>query len=130
MNTDFLGKGFAFPLSVNSRGGITQSQQAQKVRESILTILGTQYGERAMRPNFGCNLESLVFAPNNRATANLAQYYVEEGLNTWEPRILLEEVRVTNDYDNNRLLIQIRYRLKSTYEPQNLVYPFYLEQQV
>lgn len=130
MNTDFLGKGFAFPLSVNSRGGIAQSQQAQKVRESILTILGTQYGERAMRPNFGCNLESLVFAPNNRATANLAQYYVEEGLNTWEPRILLEEVTVTNDYDNNRLVIQILYRLKSTYEPQNLVYPFYLEQQV
>ena len=130
MNTDFLGKGFAFPLSVNSRGGITQSQQAQKVRESILTILGTQYGERVMRPNFGCNLESLVFAPNNRATANLAQYYVEEGLNTWELRILLEEVTVTNDYDNNRLVIQIRYRLKSTYEPQNLVYPFYLEQQV
>ena len=128
MNTDFLGKGFAFPLSVNSRGGITSSQQAQKVRESILTILGTQYGERVMRPNFGCNLESLVFAPNNRATANLAQYYVEEGLNTWEPRILLEEVGVTNDHNQNRLLIQIRYRLKSTYEPQNLVYPFYLEQ--
>ena len=128
MNTDFLGKGFAVPLRVNSRGGITSSQQAQKVRESILTILGTQYGERVMRPNFGCNLESLVFAPNNRATANLAQYYVEEGLNTWEPRILLEEVGVTNDYDQNRLVIQIRYRLKSTYEPQNLVYPFYLEQ--
>lgn len=128
MNTDFLGKGFAVPLRVNSRGGITSSQQAQKVRESILTILGTQYGERVMRPNFGCNLESLVFAPNNRATANLAQYYVEEGLNTWEPRILLEEVGVTNDYDQNRLVIQIRYRIKSTYEPQNLVYPFYLEQ--
>ena len=129
MNTDFLGKGFAFPLRVNSRGGITRSQQAQKVQESILTILGTQYGERVMRQNFGCNLESLVFAPNDLATANLAQYYVEEGLNTWEPRILLEEVTVTNDYDQNRLVIQISYRLKSTYEPQNLVYPFYLEQQ-
>lgn len=129
MNADFLGKGFAFPLRVNPRGGIQRSQQAQKVKESIRTILGTQHGERVMRPTFGCNLESLAFAPNNRATANLAQFFVEEGLKTWEPRILLEDVTVENDHAQHCLLIQIRYRLKSTYEPQNLVYPFYLEQQ-
>jgi uncharacterized protein len=128
MNPDILGKGFAFPLHVDSRGGIAGSQQAQKIRESIRVILGTQHGERLMRPSFGCNLKSLVFAPNSRATADLARYYVEEGLATWEPRILLEEVTVENDLRANCLNIQIRYGIKSTYEPQNLVYPFYLEQ--
>jgi len=127
MNTDFLGKGFAFPLSVNARGGINQSQQEQKIKDSIRMILGTQYDERVMRPNFGCNLKSLIFAPNNKTTANLAKYYVEEGLNTWEHRIILEDVMVKNDYENNCLTIQIFYKIKATYEPQNLVYPFYLE---
>jgi hypothetical protein len=125
-SNDFLGRGFAYPLRINPSGGVQSSAQTQKIQESILTILGTQYGERLMRPRFGCNLRSLVFSPNNIATANLARYYVEEGLKTWEPRILLEDVLVENDRQNDCLMVHIHYRIKSTYEPQNLVYPFYL----
>jgi uncharacterized protein len=128
MDTDFLGKGFAFPLQINQLGGIDASKQEQKIKESILIILGTQYNERVMRPNFGCNLKSLVFAPNNAATANLARHYVEEGLTKWEPRIALDEVVVENNNSEKKLLISISYRIRSTNEPGNLVYPFYLEQ--
>ena len=109
MGVDILGKGFAFPMGVNLRGGIQKCSQAQKVRESIFIILSTQHGERLMRPTFGSNLNSLVFAPNNIATANLARHYVE------------------NDGQHGRLLIHIHYTIKATFEPQNLVYPFYLE---
>lgn len=128
MKTNILGKGFAFPLQVNKRGGIAEAQYAQKVAESIRVILGTQQGERVMRPTFGCQLQRLAFAPNTRATADLARYYVEQALTTWEPRMLLDEVFVTNDYRAGCLLIEIRYHIKATYEPQNLVYPFYLQQ--
>ena len=127
MNTDILGRGIAFPLQRNAHGGIKESQHAQKVRESILVILGTQHGERLMRPTFGCNLRSLVFAPNNAATANLTRHYVEEALRIWEPRILLDSVTVQNDNEHARLIINVDYHLKSTYEAQNLVYPFYLQ---
>jgi uncharacterized protein len=129
MTTDILGKGFAFPLQVNTVGGIRASMLAPKVEQSILIILGTQHGERVMRPTFGCNLRSLVFAPNDAATASLARFYVEEGLTTWEPRIVLDEVRIENDNRNGRLLISIDYLIKSTYESRNLVYPFYLQPQ-
>jgi phage baseplate assembly protein W len=128
MNTDFLGKGFAYPLQINPQGGIKISKQEQKIKESILVVLGTQYGERLMRPDFGCNLKSLIFAPNNTATANLARHYVEEGLTKWEPRIILDEVIVENDNSQERLIIHVRYRIKSTNDPGNLVYPFYLGQ--
>lgn len=128
MKTDILGRGFSFPLQINIRGGIKEIQQEEKVRQSILIILGTQHGERLMRPKFGCNLQSLVFAPNNAATANLARFYVEEGLKSWEPRIQVEEVDVENDNEEAKLVINIRYRIKSTNEPHNLVYPFYLQQ--
>lgn len=128
MIADILGRGPAFPLRVNAQGGIHASGLDQKVRQSILVILGTQHGERLMRPDFGCNLASLVFAPNNTATANLARHYVEEGLRRWEPRILVDEVIVENDNRNDQLLINVRYRIRSTLEPGNLVYPFYLGQ--
>jgi phage baseplate assembly protein W len=127
MSTDILGRGFAFPLRTDSRGGIRQSAAAQKVEESVRIILRTQDGERVMRPTFGCNLRSLAFAPNNAATANLARHYVEEGLRRWEPRILLDEVTVRNDPLEDRLLIAVAYRIRATYEPGNLVHPFYLQ---
>ena len=114
-------------MQINQRGGISVSRHEEKIRESILTILGTQYNERVMRPDFGCNLRSLVFAPNNTATANLTRHYVEEGLTKWEPRIFLDEVIVENDNSESRLVIHVSYRIKSTNEPGNLVYPFYLE---
>lgn len=126
--TEHLGTGISFPTGVNQQGRTKLSRDAQKVRESIFIILGTQHGERLMRPDFGCNLHSLVFAPGNSATANLAAHYVEEGLARWEPRIDVEKVIVENDNQHARLLIHIHYRIKSTSEPQNLVYPFYLGQ--
>lgn len=128
MTTDFLGEGISYPLRINTRGGIVVARQEEKVRQSMHVILGTQHGERLMRPNFGANLRTLVFAPNNAATANLARFYVEEALRTWEPRILVDEVHVRNDHHRGQLLIDIRYRMKATNEPQNLVYPFYLQQ--
>ncbi len=128
MKTDILGKGFAFPLQTNSVGGIKASEQRQKIEESIRIILGTQHGERLMRPTFGANLKRLAFAPNTAATANLAHFYVEDALRTWEPRVLIEELTIQNDNASARLLINIRYRIKSTNEQGNLVYPFYLQQ--
>lgn len=129
MPPDFLGKGLAFPLQTNSRGGTQQAGQQEKIRQSILMILGTQHGERVMRPAFGANLQRLVFAPNNLATANLARFYVEEALRAWEPRIEVEEVAAApNKNETARLDIEVRYRIKATNESGNLVYPFYLQQ--
>ena len=125
---DIYGSGIAYPMNLTTGGGIRKSSHEGKIRQSILVILGTQHGERLMRSKFGANLKSLTFAPNNKTTANLAQFYVEEALRNWEPRIHLDEVIVKNDNLESRLLIEIRYRIKGTFEPQNLIYPFYLQQ--
>jgi phage baseplate assembly protein W len=129
MAMDFYGRGASFPFKLSAKGGIAESANLRKVEESIRIILGTQYGERVMRPDFGCNLKSLVFAPNNTATAALARRYVQDGLKQWEPRINVKDVTVTNDNVNAVLLIEIRYQVKASLDPQSMIYPFYLEQQ-
>jgi phage baseplate assembly protein W len=126
MSTDFHGRGMTFPLRLGV-AGISESAGAAKVEESIRVVLGTQYGERLMRPRFGCNLRSLAFAPNNVATANLARYYVAEGLAQSEPRIEVLDVAVANDNAGGTLVITIGYRLRGTQDVRTLVYPFYLE---
>ena len=126
MNEQFLGSGLAFPLQLGVAGLALSAGQA-KVEQSIRIILGTQYGERVMRPQFGSNLKALAFAPNNASTANLARYYVTEALSNWEPRIDVMDVAVTSDNPGAALLIDIRYQLRATGDVHNQVYVLNLE---
>ena len=129
-SADYYGRGLSYPLQIGPSGGCAESSGMTKVEESIRIILGTQYGERVMRPTFGCNLKSLMFAPNNSMTANLARYYIQQGLQQWEPRIDVMGVDVQNtDFSGaSGLLINILYRLRATQDVQSMIYPFYLEQ--
>lgn len=127
MGDAIYGSGLSHPFRLGV-AGLSVSAGPGKVEESIRLILGTRYGERVMRPDFGCNLGSLTFAPNNAATANLARYYVAEGLARWEPRI--EVLEVTPGIPTGQphvLILDIAYRLRATQDVHNLVYPFYLE---
>lgn len=126
MTDEIYGRGLSYPLRLDATG-VSTASGPRKVEESIRLILGTQYGERLMRPTFGSNLRTLSFAPNNSSTANLARYYVAEGLARWEPRIEVLEVAVENSATQPVLVISIVYRLRATQDVHNLVYPFYLE---
>lgn len=126
MNDQLLGNGLAYPLRLGPVG-LAQSAGQAKVEQSIRIILGTQHGERVMRPAFGSNLRALAFAPNNASTANLARFYVTDALGRWEPRIDVLDVAVTNDNVGAALRIDIRYRLRATGDVHNLVFVLNLE---
>lgn len=123
---DILGAGWAFPVGVDARGRVALARQAEDVDQAIRMILLTPKGQRVMRPEFGCQIHDLIFAPNDATTFGLAAYYVEEALAFWEPRILVQAVDVVPDpEDPARLLIHIRYEIKATYDQRALVFPFY-----
>jgi uncharacterized protein len=124
-SSDYIGAGFAFPLCVNVQGSIQLSSGTPNLEEAILIILQTDLGERVYRPNFGSRLSELVFEPLNTQTLLLIRLYVEEALQTWEPRIILREVR-TDPYPSGRVDIEIIYQPKNSYDIRSLVYPFYL----
>jgi len=116
-------------LGISPTGGIQMVEETASVRQSILLLLSTIPGERVMRPTFGCNLKSLVFAPNNSSTVALARHYVQDGLKQWEPRINVQNVNVTSDNTGGVLLIEVSYSIKATLQIESLIYPFFLEQQ-
>jgi phage baseplate assembly protein W len=123
---DFLGSGWAFPPRVDARGRIALARQEQDVEEAIRMILLTPKGQRVMRPEFGCRIHDLAFAPNNSTLLGLASFYIEEALRMWEPRIHVEEVRARIDAESpERVLVDIQYRIKSSHDRRSLVFPFY-----
>lgn len=122
-----LGRGFGYPIAINPQGNLHVSDGEQSVRESIWIILRTRPGERLRRPSFGCRLHELTFAPLNQKTLVEMRLFVEEAIKTWERRIVLDEVQVEPQAELGRVDITIAYRLRDSYTPGNLVYPFYLQ---
>ena len=123
---DFTGKGWGFPLRTDATGGIALVSGEREIEESMRLILGTAYGERPMRPEFGCAIHDFVFAPADTALAGLIAYEVRASLRRWEPRIDVQEVTVEVSADNpNLVYIDVAYVVSQTNDPRNLVFPFY-----
>jgi phage baseplate assembly protein W len=142
---DFLGSGWSFSfqedewtgqrkgMTLDGRGSLALAHREKDIEEAIYIILMTAKGERVMRPEFGCDIHTLMFHPNNATTAGLAEYYVRDALARWEPRIEVEGVRVIQTEEMGGAVtssavmhIDIRYRIKATNDERNLVFPFYL----
>lgn len=125
----FLGVGWAFPPCVTPDGKIALAEFEEDIRQAIRIILGTNPGERVMRPDFGAGLNQFVFEPVNATTLNLIKTRVQESLIAWEPRIDVLSIDVTSDTsEHNKLLIDANYRVRATNSQFNLVYPFYLQE--
>ena len=123
---DIIGAGWSFPVGIDARGHVSLARREQDIEQAMLLILLTPKGQRVMRPEFGCQIHDLIFAPNDANTAGLATYYVEDALAMWEPRIRVLEVLTRSDDENpERLLITINYEVKATYDQRSLVFPFY-----
>ncbi len=126
----FLGVSWKFPIDVDRRRGVAMSQYEDNIYESIIIILGTALGERVMRPDFGCRIHDLIFAPNNANTHGLIIYYVREAIVKWEPRVQDVTVEVeTDSYDETKVLVKVQYKVISTNNVYNLVYPFFLQRE-
>lgn len=130
-NADFIGQGWRFPIKVNARGGISWSQGAERIEDAIWLIIKTATGERAMRPQFGAGVYGFVFQPNSPATRAALADAINRALREWEPRIDLLGVLVEEaPGEPSQALVSIEYRIRSTNELFNVVYPFYLEEGV
>jgi uncharacterized protein len=123
---DFTGRGWAFPLRLDGSGSFALSGGEQDAEEAIRLILGTAYGERPMRPEYGCGIHDLVFDTIDARLAGRVAAEVTASLTRWEPRIEVESVQATPDPTAPHVLrIAVAYRLRATNDRRNLVFPFY-----
>ncbi|WP_239336673.1 GPW/gp25 family protein [Frankia sp. CiP3] len=127
MAEQFIGAGWAFPLRTDATGSVALVAREREIVEAIRLILGTAPGERPMRPEFGCGIHDYVFAPADENTAGQIAFEVRAALERWEPRIDVRDVLVDFDAEEaGTLYIDIRYVIRGTNDPRNLVFPFYV----
>ena len=82
-----------------------------------------------MMPDFGCSINSFVFSGQDYTTLMMMKREVENALVMWEPRIRDIDVDIVSSSDETgKLVINVNYVVRSTNNPFNLVYPFYINE--
>ena len=131
-NTDFIGKGLGFPpefIKNQSEQDIVMVEGAQDIEQSLQILLSTRPNERMLAPDYGCNLDPLIFEPLDLSLISLMQDVVKMAIIRYEPRIKLNQVQIeTQDSLQGTVAIHIDYTIKSTNSRFNFVYPFYLQE--
>lgn len=97
-----------FPFSIDSRGRSTEVQGDAHIRDMIEQVLFTVPGERVNRPDFGCGLLQMVFAPNSDALAAALQMTVQGALQQWLGELIEVEEVLVESLDA-RLQVTVQY---------------------
>lgn len=104
-----------FPYRIDASGRTAGAQTEEHVRQLIEQVLFTSPGERINRPDFGCGLAALVFAPNSPELAAATQFMVQGALQRWLGDLVqVEAVRVAAE--DSILRVEVQYRLARTQE--------------
>ncbi|MBW7956867.1 MAG: GPW/gp25 family protein [Deltaproteobacteria bacterium] len=127
MSSGFLGRGWSFPPTFDrSLARVEMLEEEADIASSLEVLLSTIAGERVMLPQYGCNLEELVFENLDTRMKTMMADNIESAILYHEPRIRLERVRLDASREmQGVVLIEVMYRVKTTNSRFNFVYPYY-----
>jgi Bacteriophage baseplate protein W len=126
MTTDFIGRGWAFPIAVRDNGAIATVDGVANIEKAMCVVLQTRLGERPMRPRFGSRLHDFMFDGLTTGRLVAIEQEVARALASCEPRVRIDAVRArAASAGRGRVDIDIAYTLLATNDPHNLVVPFY-----
>ena len=90
----------------------------KNIKSDLIQLILTNPGDRVMLPQFGTALRKYFYEPNTAATRQKIQTEIIKAIDTWEPRITVKDISVTNlsEVNNgvntinpNGVLVRINY---------------------
>ena len=123
----FLGRGWGFPPEFNrATKAVNMLEDEADIKSSLEILLSTRLGERVMVPDYGCNLDELLFNPLTLTLKTYVIDLIKTAILYYEPRIDLNKINIDpTDELEGVLLINLDYTVRATNSRKNMVYPFY-----
>lgn len=109
------------PFAFDARGRAARSNDDEHVRDLIKAVLFTAPGERANRPEFGCGVRQLVFAPLSEALAATTQHLIQGALLRWLGDLIMVE-RVSVATEDSTMEITVVYSVRANGQRQSAVF--------
>ena len=88
-------------------GDLAVKYDVNAVKQSLKTLLLTQYYERPFQPELGSPIYGMLFEPLDVITANTLKLQIELLIRNHEPRVVNQSVTVTPMYDQNAFKVDI-----------------------
>jgi len=127
--SDFLGKGWAFPPSfVRGSNSVKMVSKEEDIRQSLGILLSTSVGERFLQPAYGCNLHDFLFESLDGSLKRYLEDLIETAILFYEPRIKLEKISIHDKSEEGLILFELHYLIRTTNTRTNYVYPFYIKE--
>ena len=106
-----------YPYQFDARGHTATADEDAWIRGLIEQVLFTAPGERVMRPDFGCGLAQLVFAPNSPELAATTQFLVQGALQQWLGSLITVDA-VEVKAEESTLRVAVEYVIRRTQDRQ------------
>ena len=90
------------------------------VKRAVKNLVQTNFYERPLQRELGCRVRELLFENFTPMTKVFLQNKIQEVLVNYEPRIDLQSVKVDDDQDNNRLVVDIYFYVVGSPGPQQV----------
>lgn len=125
----FLGRGWGFPVTFRRGSNAVDMLEGENdIQSSLEILLATSLGERVMQPDYGCNLDKLIFEPLNTTFSTFITDQIRTAILFNEPRVVLDNIDYIVDNPGGRIDISIDYTIIATNSRANLVFPYYFNE--
>ena len=113
--TQYKDLDFLFKVNPNIKD-MPVKKGVNAVRQSIMNILNTNWGERPFKPHFGANLRSYLFENMNNITAAAMASSIRLAITNYEPRVKILNVNIKTRPEYNEVVITLTVQIVSTME--------------
>ena len=107
-------------FTARTMGDLFKKTDAAAVKQAVKNLLLTNHGDKPFEPIFGGDLNSFLFENMEDIDEIEIQDQIVTALNNYEPRALVQNVRVHLLTDNNSVQIRVTFRVVNTFEEVEL----------
>lgn len=108
-----------YPFHFDNQGRTATTSYEDHIRDLVEQVLFTAPGERMNRPDFGCGLMQLVFAPNSDELAATTQMLVQGALQQWLGDLIQVDAVQVESQDST-LQVTVKYIIRRTQQSQTV----------
>ena len=114
-----MAREMAVPFSIDANGSVaTTTNVGQILHQRVLSVLGTQPGERGMRPNYGCDIQRFAFSLGDELVKAEMRASVDNALKKHCPDALLVSLEANPPTEDGLFLVVVTY--KNASDPRDL----------
>ena len=96
---------------VNTPRDILVDNDIDAIKNSISNLFNTIPGQKLLSPNYGLSLKQYLFEPVTTSTANIIGETILNGITRFEPRVVVDKIKVSGNSDDKQYTITLIIRV-------------------